>query len=471
MQTVDTGVVRLTGNFCVFLLAAVALVIIFNAVDVAVETDLKDPSDGTLGVWYGVELAIAVLFGLEMVIKIVGYGTSTFIGDAWNVFDASITIIALADVMLLQPLFDDALARDIGRVTILRLVRLVPMIGALRSRHAVQQLFDVLAAVKGAAVRLLWLCLLLVMAAMVFAVLMTRVVGHYSAWNDDTEHTMWLLDAQVEDLFATVPRSMLTLLQFVTLDGWGFITRALMQELPLLWIVCVLWIVVVSLPFLGAVVAVLVQSMLSVAQAVADRAQSANDTANAQRKATVLRLLRGFDYNNTGFLHTDEIMDALKDPKLPIRDYFAHVLPQDVAVDDFVAIFCAAVDHGNVQYEKLVSAAFYSTRDARLLDMQLQRNDHRKDIRALQDDILRLQRSVDMAIARQDPARAGALVPDQSSSRHRSSHGSHGSHGSRSRSRDKDRGRDRDRDRDRDRSGSGSGGGASYTDSLSIQRL
>ena len=64
-----------------------------------------------------------------------------------------------------------------------------------------------------------------------------------------------------EEAFGTLGRSLFTLFQIMTLEGWADIARKIMEEMPLAWAFFIPFILVTTLTVLNLFVAIIVNSM------------------------------------------------------------------------------------------------------------------------------------------------------------------------------------------------------------------
>jgi len=64
-----------------------------------------------------------------------------------------------------------------------------------------------------------------------------------------------------DETFGSLDRSLFTLFQIMTLEGWAEITRKIMEEQPLAWLFFVPFILVTTLTVLNLFVAIIVNSM------------------------------------------------------------------------------------------------------------------------------------------------------------------------------------------------------------------
>ncbi|MFN3826144.1 MAG: ion transporter [Micavibrio sp.] len=208
----------------------ITFLILLNAVMLGLETDNRImESYGRL--LHLADHAILAIFVLELVSKMVVY-RKAFFRSGWNWFDFIIVGISLIPAS--GPL---TVLRALRVFRVLRLLSVVPSL-----RRVVSALFR---AIPGMASILAVLLIIYYVAA----VLATHVFGH--------SH-----DPVLEDLFGTVGRSMFTLFQLMTLEGWSEnIAAPTMAVYPWSWVFFVVFIVVTSFAVLNLFIGVIVDAM------------------------------------------------------------------------------------------------------------------------------------------------------------------------------------------------------------------
>ncbi|MEO1205872.1 MAG: ion transporter [Pseudomonadota bacterium] len=226
-------------------------VILINAVTIGMETsDRIMASFGpVLKVIDGICLAI---FIVEIVAKLVVYRLR-FFKDAWNVFDFIIVGIAILP-------FAEGLS-VLRALRILRALRLISMVPQMRL--VVQALLTAIPAM-GSVIALLSLIFY------VSAVMATKLFGeHFDEW------------------FGTIGASLYTLFQIMTLESWSMgIVRPVMAVYPYAWIFFVPFILVITFAVMNLFIAIVVNSMTSVAHEEAEALLE--DTATLHKDNVVL---------------------------------------------------------------------------------------------------------------------------------------------------------------------------------------
>lgn len=215
---------------------AILGLIIVNAITLGLST-----SDRVMAA-FGDEIAlfdklVLSIFVTELAAKLFAYGRS-FFRNGWNVFDMFVVSLGLI------PQQDGMSAlRALRVIRALRLLSAVPQM-----RAVVQALLDALPGM-GAVV------IMLSIVYYVFAVMATIMFGDtFAQW------------------FGTLGRSMFTLFQIMTLEGWsGEIVRPVMEVYPYAWAFFVPFIIMTAFSVLNLFIGLLVNTMES---AVAEDAEA-----------------------------------------------------------------------------------------------------------------------------------------------------------------------------------------------------
>merc|ERR1719262_1763438 len=109
------------------------------------------------------------------------------------------------------------------------------------------------------------------MVLYISALFMTSTIGRST--DEDTDIYEW---------FGSVPRSLMTLFQLMTLEGWPDLVRAVMEEFPLLWMFFIPFIMITSFVLLNLVTAVVVERIIAVGKQ--DESMAAKRAEKIRRK-------------------------------------------------------------------------------------------------------------------------------------------------------------------------------------------
>jgi voltage-gated sodium channel len=202
----------------------IALIVV-NAVILGIETHSGLSSD-TLALLHAIDNAFLMVFVVELVLKLIAHGWR-FFRDPWNVFDFIIIGIALVPA-------SEALS-VLRALRILRALRLISMVPSMRK---------VVTALLSALPGMGSIVALLLLVMYVSAVMATKLFH----------------DASPE-FFGDLGKSLFTLFQIMTVEGWPDIAREIIAIKPWAWIFFVLYLVCATFTVLNLFIAVIVNAM------------------------------------------------------------------------------------------------------------------------------------------------------------------------------------------------------------------
>jgi voltage-gated sodium channel len=204
----------------------IIIVITLNAIGLGLETvPFINEEIGTL-LWL-IDHAALLIFVLEISAKLLAYRLSYF-RDAWNIFD--FTIVAVAVLPMSGGL------SVLRALRILRAARIISVVPAMRRvveglLYAIPSLGAVMA--------------LLAIIFYICAVMATKLFG-----ND------------FDELFGNLGRSLFTLFQIMTLEGWtDGVVRPIMKVYPYAWLFFIPFILTVTFAVLNLFIAIIVGAM------------------------------------------------------------------------------------------------------------------------------------------------------------------------------------------------------------------
>jgi voltage-gated sodium channel len=199
-------------------------VLVVNAIAIGLRT-ASSVSKSLDPLLVGTEIAVVLIFVVEMIIKIMGHGRS-FFREAWNWFDLIVIILSIvpASGTLLM----------LRTVRILRTFRLISVIPSMR--RVVNALFT---AVPG----------LLSILALLMLVLYTSSIA-----------AVQMFGAVAPEEFGGLGTSLLTMFQVMT-QGWPPVADEVLDARPLSWMFFVGYIVVTGFIVLNLLIAVIVNAM------------------------------------------------------------------------------------------------------------------------------------------------------------------------------------------------------------------
>lgn len=252
-----------------------------NAFVIGLEQELSE-SDGGISdrlMWYMIELGFACAFSVEILMRMSALKLR-FLFDLWNIFDTLIVCGCIIDALVLQPA---KMGGKLRLLTTLRCLRIVRLVRLVRMYKSFRELWLLVGGLVNSVKALAWICIILMLLIYVCSVVTTTEIGH----NDKVYGNGPSYDGLVwpyKEYFGTVFKSMFTLFQIVTLDGWmDDIVRHILYFQPVVAILFMGFLVVTAFGLMNVVVGVIVENTLAGA-AVADEAVE-KEQASIRRKA------------------------------------------------------------------------------------------------------------------------------------------------------------------------------------------
>jgi voltage-gated sodium channel len=203
--------------------------IILNAVILGLETSAA-VMDRFGPILVAINTGILAVFVVEIAIKLVALGPR-FFRSGWNVFDFLIVGISLLPAS--------------GPLEILRALRILRV---LRLLSQVPRLKMIIESLMRALPGMGWTTALLMLVFYIFAVMGTMLFGE-----------------QFPEYWGTLGRSFFALFQIMTLESWSSgIARPMLEEIPLVWIYFVPFILISSFMVLNLFIAIIVTATNSI---------------------------------------------------------------------------------------------------------------------------------------------------------------------------------------------------------------
>jgi voltage-gated sodium channel len=233
---------------------AIITLIAINAVTLGLETSatIMAAADGLLR---AVDRIVLAIFTVEVALRIVAHGPR-FFRDPWSIFDFLIVGISLLP--------------STGGLTVLRTLRILR---ALRLISAVPRMRAVVQGLLGAIPGVGAIIALLGLVYYVAAVMTTKMFG-----------------ADFPELFGHLGRSLFTLFQIMTLEGWvDGVVKPVMEIHPYAWTFFIPFILLVTFTILNLFIAVIVGAM----QAEHDKLEAQEAEAAQDERRLILEELRG----------------------------------------------------------------------------------------------------------------------------------------------------------------------------------
>ncbi|CEL99364.1 unnamed protein product [Vitrella brassicaformis CCMP3155] len=231
-----------------------ALVVV-NSILIGAETDLNRDRRADVSsapVWYAVESTFLAAFWLEAIIRL-AWGRKGYFRDAWNMFDLVLVSLSSVHTWVVTPMALNVQQNALSWIVVLRALRLLRIARILRVLRFTKELWLLLRGFTGSLRTVFWTCLLGVIVIYTFAIVLTEFVYDFNALERNPE---------LFDHWGTVLRSMFSLFVLMTLE-WSEMACDLMQELPWVWVILLVYLAISSFAILNLVVGVICESTLS----------------------------------------------------------------------------------------------------------------------------------------------------------------------------------------------------------------
>jgi len=236
--------------------ACVILLIVVNAITLGMETSPSIMAKHGEFL-HRFDLIILSIFVIELSLRIIAMGPRAFFRDSWCLFDFFVILVSLAPHGT-----EFSVLRTLRILRVLRLISIVPAM-----RRVVSGLIASLSGIAAVSA-------ILALLYYVFSVIATHLFASYS-----------------DELFGSIGRSMFTLFQIMTLEGWADIARPLMELHPYAWVFFVVYILVSTFTMLNLFIGVMVNAMQNSNHNGEERRRISRDQKDALRALSSGELL------------------------------------------------------------------------------------------------------------------------------------------------------------------------------------
>ncbi|KAF4718719.1 hypothetical protein FOZ63_000099 [Perkinsus olseni] len=219
--------------------------------------------------------------------------------------------LAVVDTWIL-PLVSECAASDVRALTALRVVRMLRLVRFVRLLRMFKELWLIVEGLVHSVRTLAWVAVFLVCLIYVCAIFLTMQVGHnHEAYLGALSYdgTEWAYSTY----FGTVPRSMLTLWQVITLDNWADgIVRHVIHQQPLMGFLFILLILSTTYGLLNIVVGVIVENTLGTATRTQEQVEQEKEEEKKSAASSLRRIFELSDVDQSGTLSQAEFRAAWK---------------------------------------------------------------------------------------------------------------------------------------------------------------
>eukprot|EP00931_Biecheleriopsis_adriatica_P023260 TRINITY_DN14729_c1_g1_i1.p1 TRINITY_DN14729_c1_g1~~TRINITY_DN14729_c1_g1_i1.p1 ORF type:complete len:591 (+),score=127.83 TRINITY_DN14729_c1_g1_i1:167-1939(+) len=346
-------------------------IIFVNSISVGVETQLSIQQDSYMFIWpEQIDLVFLSIYVFELLVRIFAYGWKACLKDGWFLFDFFLVSCSLAgNVVIPMVTWIAGVTAESGvlaSVLVIRSFRLLRLIRALRMLRYFRTVWRLVNGLLSSGNTMLSTCGLLLLTLYMFSCLGVELITK----NDVLQQHETTAEIVQRD-FGSVQATLLTLLQFVTVDSVAAIYVPLITLQPWLLVYFLPIIVMVSIALMNLVTAVVVEGALDNAQA--DRELERHDLHQALIKALprLREIFNEMDQNGDGQVSAEEIaqvpLDVLPSELFDSNSVHSMMevfemldvdgqgsLSQDEFVDGLLELFVTDVPVQTVQTIKLL---------------------------------------------------------------------------------------------------------------------
>lgn len=283
----------------------IVLLLIANTTFLGFEVDdQRSAASGGRPVYVLIELFFATVFILEWLVRIHQQRWNYF-WDNWNIFDYTLVLVGFNDCMM-------TLLRPLAGTQLSRAFRVFRGLRVARSVRGVRRLSGLWFIIGGLLESLPTMGIVtLIVLTLVYALaicLTTTVAGEpllLSFWNHGPMYT------------GTVGRSMLTVLQVATLDGWSdLIARPMWDWSPFAMVILILTVILLNFGTFNILVAIMIERIVTMATDTKEANARFLATTEQMIIQELATLFHRSDEDGSGNLSLKEFKKLIRQPNL-----------------------------------------------------------------------------------------------------------------------------------------------------------
>jgi len=191
-------------------------------------------------------------------------------------------------------------------VTLLRIVRLIRLVRVLKLLRMFRGLYMTLNAFREAMGSMGYLGAVLITGLYVCSIFTTATIGH----SEKLKHIQ-MGSVTAEDRFGTIPRSMYSLFELMTLEGWDLVGRPLVEVEPLFSIFLGMFIMVFTFGLLNMIVAFVVEKTMKQARLMGELNHHESLKEVAEGILQMKTIFEESDADGSGVISKREFQEAL----------------------------------------------------------------------------------------------------------------------------------------------------------------
>jgi len=299
--------------------------ILLNMVTIGIEAETSTHGEGASWVTT-VEQIFLALYTLELTIRLMDGGWACF-RSFWFLMDFFLVFIGMIGLLIVPMMGSGSILDGFEKVLVVRGMRLLRLVRALRMVNHFKVMWRLVSSLLTAGSTMLSTTALLVLSLFIFGCMAVELITHSEHLNSIAD-TRFIVERHFPNLFTSI----LTLLQFVTLDSIAAVYSPLIREQPILVFYFALILLTISIGLMNLVTAVLVENALENAavEAESERLQLKKKVGHALPQ--LLKTFQELDKDQSGSITREEI-EGVPVSVIPGR------LLENVSIDSMVDLF------------------------------------------------------------------------------------------------------------------------------------
>jgi voltage-gated sodium channel len=368
--------------------AAIGAVIVLNSIVIGLESQTELYGGNTI-TYQRMEHVFLFIYIVELALRFYAYGLACF-RNSWVIFDLVVVTLGLFSTYIIDPVLDYAGANDeedfFSMFLVLRIFRLAKIVRTVRLLSQFRALWMLVCGLLSSAGTMMYILVLLVIIIYVFACMGVELFTKNARLREDR-----VFDSYVERYWTDLPVSMLTLIQFVNLDGIGAIYTPMVRSEPWAGLFFVSFMLIVSICLMNLVTAVIVEGSFEQAKSDQIYAKKERQRAMAKLLPVVRDIFAQLDKDSSGKVTLEEFAEADESVRL--------ALEKVCQTDDLVELFeMLDVDgSGSVEIEEFAEQlANFGTTDQPFINVRLMKQMElaRREIKSIYSRVDTVQASV-----------------------------------------------------------------------------
>ncbi|KAF4653630.1 hypothetical protein FOL47_010419 [Perkinsus chesapeaki] len=305
--------------------------VLLNSVSVGLETDL-DVNDDSVS-WLIINSIFLVIFAVELFLRLENEGWRSWVRDTWNWFD---TLLVLSDVvgMWIVPFFT---GESLASFNFLRTGRLLRLARIARLFRFLRPLALIMRGIYCAFKIVLWMVILMTILIYVAAVGMRIFTKNIANdWKDDlgnpdSELLAKGLGTYGQPPFRSVPQSMLTMFQLVTLENWPEIFYATNHYVSIIALTIIPFVFFMNFIIVSLMTGVILENVLEVSRTDYEEKNRRNEEFRQAAFNHLHEVFKEADKDGRGWISEDEFVKVLRNEDVMQRLKFVEVSLRDAA--------------------------------------------------------------------------------------------------------------------------------------------